>query len=177
MSDKITWDQFFMSMAYFVSMKSKDPSSRIGAILVGPENEVLSLGYNGLPRGVKDDLEEREERPIKYAFYEHGERNAIYNAARTGVQTVGSKCYTQGTPCADCARALIQAGIREVIVDYRWDENPKRSGSRAAWLKSAEVSLAMFKETGVKLRVYRGPLINRIKGLFSGDVTNLDENE
>lgn len=165
---KIDWDNYFMSMAYLVAMKSKDKSSHIGAIIVGPENEIISTGYNGLPRGVNDDMEERDLRPAKYAWYEHAERNSIFNAARNGVHTKGTCMYTQGTPCVDCARAIIQAGITDVIVDYRWDEQPRATTeNRAAWKEHAILSRQMFQEAGVNIRTYSGPLITELSGLMS----------
>ncbi len=175
MSKDISWDNFFMSMAYMASMKSVDPSSRIGAVIVGHSNEVISLGYNGLPRGVYEDIPARDERPLKYSFYEHGERNAIYNAARIGVSTLGARCYTMGTPCADCARAIIQSGIAEVIVDARWEDNPFLGNNRQKWKDSAVISREMFLEAGVKIRTYNGPLITDLSGLFSGNPLKLNE--
>lgn len=102
-------------MAEYVSTKSKDKSTKVGAVIVGPNNEVLSVGWNGFPRGVNDDVEERHERPAKYEWTEHGERNAIYNAARHGIRLDGTTLYTTHDPCADCARAIVQSGIRHVV--------------------------------------------------------------
>lgn len=169
----VSWDSFFMSMAYLAAMKSEDKSSKIGAVLVGNSNEIISIGYNGFPRKVNESESERHERPLKYSFYEHGERNSLYNAARIGVSTLGARCYTNGTPCVDCARGLIQAGLKEVIVDSRWEENPFAGNNRQKWLESAIYSKEMFKESGVILRIYRGELITEIKGLFSGQELSL----
>lgn len=161
----MNFDAYFMSMAYLVAMKSKDPKTKIGAVIVGPENEVLSVGYNGICRGVRDNIPERNERPIKYAFYEHAERNAIYNAARIGVITKGCKIYTQGVPCCDCARGIIQAGIHHVIVHYHWN---KKNGPK--WIESSEFSKQMFSETGITLTYYTGQLITNINGLNDGNI-------
>lgn len=114
------WDRFFIDMAQFVSTKSKDPSTKVGCVIVGVDHQVLSIGYNGFPRGVNGDndpLGPRWERPTKYEFVEHAERNAIYNAARTGICLNGATAYLnwEPTPCADCTRAFIQSGIVEVI--------------------------------------------------------------
>ncbi len=154
------WDKYHMSMAFLAAMKSKDPSTKIGAVIVGPNNEIRSTGYNGLPRGCNDTLPERDERPTKYFYYEHAERNAIYNAARMGIPLQGCKMYTQGVPCADCCRGVIQSGISEVIVWQAWDA----STVREKWLESCKYSTEMFEESGVIVRSYAGPLISEILG-------------
>jgi dCMP deaminase len=76
-NEEISWDQYFMSMAYLVSMKSKDKSTKVGCVIVGPDNEVVSTGYNSFPRLLNDNVAARSERPLKYMFIEHAERNAI----------------------------------------------------------------------------------------------------
>ena len=78
----MNWDTLFMSMVYLVAMKSKDDSTHLGAVIVSQDNEIRSFGYNGLARGINDDVVERQERPEKYFWFEHAERNAIYNAGR-----------------------------------------------------------------------------------------------
>ena len=155
MMKQLDWDEYFMSMAYFVAMKSKDQSTHVGAVIVGPDNEIRSTGYNSFPRGMKDDLPERHERPEKYFWFEHAERNAIYNLARMGTSSKGCKMYTQGLPCTDCARAVIQSGIMEVIVHSDW----MNSG---IWEEHAKRSVEMFEETGVAVRTYSGPLTDAI---------------
>ena len=157
-----------MSMAYLASMKSKDPSSRIGAIIVDENNHLISEGFNGFPRGVEDSEERYSNREIKYAMVSHGERNAIYAAANKGFSLKGCRIYTQGTPCCDCCKAIIQSGISEVIVDSRWEEMPKNIGNRAKWSAESEISKQMFKESRITIRLYDGPLISQIKGLYSG---------
>jgi len=114
------WDRFFIEMAAMVATKSKDPSTKVGCVLVGKDNQVLSIGYNGFPRGVMGDDDPngpRWERPTKYEYIEHAERNAIFNAARSGISVLGARAYMnwEPTPCADCTRALIQAGVCEII--------------------------------------------------------------
>lgn len=158
-----------MSMAYLVSMKSKDPRTKIGSIIVGPDNEVVSIGYNGICRGVCDNIPMRDERPDKYFYYEHSERNSLYNAARIGVSTKGCKIYTQGIPCADCARGIIQSGIVEVIVHKGWND---KNGQK--WIESAKFSKKMFVEACVSLTYYEGPIISKIVGLNNGVEINLD---
>lgn len=143
------WDDYFMTMAYLVASKSKDQSTHIGAVVVGPKNEVRSVGYNSFVRGLRDDVKERQERPEKYLWFEHGERNAIYNATLIGVSLEGCRMYTNGVPCMDCARGIIQSGIKEVIIDSKWDED-----NNEKWKEHHKKSLEMFAETGIKIISY-----------------------
>jgi dCMP deaminase len=142
------WDEYYLDICKVVAARSKDPHTQIGCVIAGPAHEIRSTGYNSLPRGIRDDVPERLERPTKYLWMEHAERNAIYNAARCGTPLEGCTLYVEIMPCMDCARALVQAGIREVIIsgarmsqytsDY-YDEH----------FRNVEV---LFKEAGVKVR-------------------------
>ncbi len=89
----MNWDQYFLNIAEQVKEKSKDRRTKIGAVIVGPDNEIVSTGYNSFPRGIDDDVEERQVRPEKYYWFEHAERNSIYNAARIGVRLKDTKMY------------------------------------------------------------------------------------
>lgn len=143
-----TWDQYFMQMVELVSTRSKDMHTRIGCVIVGPHHEVRSTGYNGFPRGIDDDKPERQWRPEKYYYFEHGERNAIYNAVRCGIALEGCIMYVKGTPCADCARAIIQSGITEVVLStFQLKER---------WKESCIAGHAMLTEAGVHVRVMGG---------------------
>jgi dCMP deaminase len=106
------------------------------------------MGYNGFPRGVDDDVEDRHERPTKLMYTEHAERNAIYSAARNGVRLLGSTMYMPGggVPCADCARALIQAGIKKFVGMDR-----KFEGKSSLWAESCAAGEAMLIEAGVEI--------------------------
>lgn len=149
-----SWDQYFMSLTYLTAMKSKDRSTKVGAVIVGPDNEVRSTGYNSPCRGIDDTREDIHERPLKYSFFEHGERNAIYNAARIGVSCKGARIYVTWCPCVDCARAIIQSGITEVVVHK---ENPNNNSER--WRESMLLSKEMFAACGVKFREWSGSLV------------------
>ena len=151
-----SWDDLFMTMAFLVACRSKDESSHLGAVIVGPDNEVRSVGYNNFPRGVNDNVPGRQQRPEKYLWFEHAERNAIYNSSLMGVSLKECRLYTNGIPCADCARAIINSGIKEVIVDFKWRWNGKR---HKKWEESVKRTLRMFEETGVSLRSYKGSYI------------------
>ena len=109
----MNWADYFMGFARHAACKSKD-STKVGAILVGPDGEVRLTAYNGPPRGV-EDREERRERPTKYLFASHAEANLVAFAAREGIRTAGCAVYVTHMPCAACARSLIQAGIVSVI--------------------------------------------------------------
>ena len=111
-----SWDEYYLDICKVVAARSKDPHTQIGCVIAGPAHEIRSTGYNSLPRGIRDDVPERLERPTKYLWMEHAERNAIYNAARCGTPLEGCTLYVEIMPCMDCARALVQAGIRAVII-------------------------------------------------------------
>ena len=126
-----SWDEYFLNQCDLVATRSKDRSTQVGAIVVGPIlHEVRSQGYNGFPSKIDDKVEERYTRPLKYLFTEHAERNAIYLAARAGVSLDECTMYVRWLPCADCARAIIQAGItrvvaRDIAISERWRESTK----------------------------------------------------
>jgi dCMP deaminase len=141
------WDSYFMAQARLVAKKSKDQSVQVGVVIVGPDHELRSSGYNGFCRGIDENIPERWERPIKYSWVEHAERNAIYNAARIGVSTKGCTAYMESPPCSDCGRALIQAGIIEVVVTT---QNPFRD--RKDWKESIQFAMDMLAEAGVHVR-------------------------
>lgn len=142
-----TWDEFFMLHVYLVASKSKDPSTKIGAVLV-TDNVLVSEGYNGFCRKVNDNVASRWERPAKYAWSEHGERNAIFNAARSGIKTLNSVMYTQGLPCVDCARSVVQAGISKIILHKQWEDAFKElTVNGRTWTE--DISAEMFAEAGV----------------------------
>jgi len=153
------WDKYFMSLVYLMSMKSKDENTKQGAVIVGPDNEIRSTGYNGFPRGLNDNIKERQERPEKYFWFEHAERNAIYNAVRHGTPLKGCRMYTGGVPCSDCARGIIQAGINKVIVHKLWNES-----NNEMWIEHSKRTIQMFKECGVELEFYDGEIIEKITG-------------
>jgi dCMP deaminase len=146
----MNWKEYFRNIAHQVKLKSKDERTQIGAVIVGEDNEIVSTGYNSFPRGISDDISERQERPEKYFWFEHAERNAIYNAARIGVSTKGTTMYlTCGIPCADCCRGIINAGITTIVCEVgdAGAKGPK-------WEESGKRSLQMFNEAGVKIQYY-----------------------
>ena len=130
----MNWTDYFYNIAQQVKEKSKDERTKVGAVIVGKDKEIVSTGYNSYPRGIVDNRPERQERPEKYFWFEHAERNAIYNAARIGVSTKGCTMYlTCGIPCADCARGIINAGISRIFVtraqgpsSQKWHDSAER---------------------------------------------------
>jgi dCMP deaminase len=156
----MNWQEYYMSMAFLVAMKSKDKSTKVGAVVVGPGGEIRSTGYNGFCRGVLDK-EERFQRPLKYKFTEHAERNACYNAVRMGVSLLDCTMYTHSIPCSDCARAIIQSGI-SVLVTYKPYDEDNSDGFAERWNEDCEIAMEMLMEAGVKWIQYDGPVVTNI---------------
>lgn len=143
------WNYRFMEIALHVSTWSKDTSTKVGCIIVGPDKEIRSQGYNGFPRGVDDTKPIRQTRPTKYSFYEHAERNAVYNACLFGASLKGCTLYVTTPPCADCARAIIQSGIKRVYY-LEPAANATKITDKFNWRETVKISFQMFKEAGVK---------------------------
>ena len=141
------WHNRFMELAELVKTWSKDPSTKVGAVVVGPDREIRSTGYNGLVSGVDDNKSERMERPTKYDFFEHAERNAVYNACLIGATLKGCVIYVTSMPCPDCARAIIQSGIK-MVVTRRLEPDP--AAPTGTWRDKLVYSEEMFREAGVK---------------------------
>jgi dCMP deaminase len=142
----MTKDLKFLNIAQSISRLSKDPQTKVGAIILGPAGEGGPWGYNGAPRGCKADEDGRfATREEKMLWAEHAERNAIYAAARTSFSTVGGTMYITHAPCIDCARAIVQAGIKKVFF-------PEPSNEfLAKWSKSFGLSAYLFHECGVEM--------------------------
>jgi len=146
------WDTRFFQLCHLTATWSEDRRRKVGAVIVGAANEVRAIGYNGLPRGVSGKVDERhspEERE-KYHWFEHAERNAIYNAARAGTSVQGCRLYVSLFPCADCARGIIQSGIVQVNTFDRPDKDDN-------FERSFEVALTMFEEAQIELRIFSEP--------------------
>jgi dCMP deaminase len=143
------WHAYYLAVCRSVALRSKDPHTQIGCVIVGPAHEIRSTGYNSFPRGINDHVSERLRRPEKYLWFEHAERNAIYNAARAGTPLEGCTIYVEVVPCMDCARAIVQAGIVRVVVDA--DRMRQYSSKRYdSEFKKVKV---LFKEARTKMEV------------------------
>ncbi len=143
----VDWDRRYLELAEFVGRWSRDPDRKVGAVIVGPEGGVRAVGYNGLPRGADEGFTERYSRTgeRKYAWIEHAERNAIYAAARVGTPLAGCRIALSWFPCMDCARALVQVGITEILAIRRDLSDPR-------WKTSFEQSTQLLEEAGVRIR-------------------------
>ena len=139
-TDYISWDEYFMGVAMLAARRSKDPSTQVGACIVSPENIIISTGYNGMPQGCSDDEFpwDRDGAETKYPYVVHAELNAILNA--NGRDLRGSRIYVALFPCNECAKAIIQSGIKEVL--YLSD--------KYATTPSTQASKRMLKAAGVK---------------------------
>lgn len=136
------WHRRFLDLSEQIATWSKDPSRGVGAVIVSPSKQIVSTGFNGLPRGV-EDRPERLERPVKYDLIVHAEMNAIIQCARNGVTPIDCAIYSSFFPCVNCALAIVQSGI-ETVVTYRPADGDEH------WLESIDKSRAVFDEAGVE---------------------------
>lgn len=149
--------KYYELAKYQADLFSKDPSKKVGTIILAPDSlQILSVGYNGMPRKINENIIERWERPLKYKFTEHAERNAIYNACRHGTPLEGSTAIITMYPCCDCARALIQSGINIIVTEV-----PNYEDDR--WGEDFKISNEMFNEAGLKQILLNKNEINSIK--------------
>ena len=154
--DYITWDEYFMGVAMLSSMRSKDPNTQVGACIVSEDNKILSMGYNGFPRGCSDDEFPwaREGAPLdnKYLYSTHSELNAILNYR--GGSLEGSKLYVTLFPCNECAKAIIQAGIKTVIYkEDKYQDSPSVRASKRM-LNAAGVRYYQYEMTGRMIKIH-----------------------
>lgn len=132
------WDQRFLELAEHVATWSKDPRTQVGAVVVDDKKRVVSVGFNGFPRGVLDLAERLDNREVKYTFVAHAERNALDNAP---IMTDGCTLYSPLFPCSECAKTIIQKGIKRVVSRPIFEDVPK-----FRW----DITVLMFKEAGVE---------------------------
>ena len=154
MKAQLNWDEYFMGMAVLSSLRSKDPSTKVGAVIVNEEKTVVSIGYNGMPRHIDDDdltWNKGEGLDSKYLYVCHAELNAILNA-RNGSSLSNCTVYVTLFPCNECTKAIIQTGIKEVVYISNKYENTT----------GVQASKRMLLLAGVKIRHYEGriPEIN-----------------
>ena len=134
-----------LELALMVASWSKDDSTKVGAVIMTNDGKPVSFGYNGIPKGLDDDVPERNERPTKYKWYAHAEKNAIDLASKSDL----SDCimYVTFSPCAVCAQSIIQKDIKTLVVDSRFtaDKMPER------WQEDMQIATSMLKEAGVEI--------------------------
>lgn len=146
--DYISWDEYFMGVATLSAMRSKDPNTQVGACIVSPEHKILSMGYNGFPLGCSDDefTWEREGEDNKYFYSTHSELNAILNYR--GGSLEGATIYVTLFPCNECAKAIIQSGIRTLVYDSDKYADTAMVKASKKMLKAAGVQIIPYKHTG-----------------------------
>lgn len=140
-----TWSERFMALAEHVATWSKDPSTQVGCVIVDKQKRVVSLGFNGFPRGIKDLNERYIDKEVKYLFVAHAERNALDNAP---LSVEGCTLYSPLLPCNECAKSIIQKGISKVI-----SYEPEEDRPHLHW----DITRQMFKEAGVQLYTIKKP--------------------
>ena len=144
------WNARGIEVARTVAKWSKDRSTQVGAVVLMEDGTPLTFAYNGFARGVDDDVECRHERPEKYKWTSHAEENAIANLARTGVPAMGAILFVTHYPCAGCARKIIQAGFKRVVVD----KASMNEDFLERWKDDMDTSKEMFAEGGVEVVVW-----------------------
>ena len=154
--DYISWDEYFMGVAKLSGMRSKDPNSQVGSCIVSQNNKILSMGYNGLPNGCSDDeypwaREGDDPLETKYVYAVHSELNAILNYG--GGSLKGAKIYVSLFPCNECAKAIIQAGIKEVIYDCDKYEDTASVIASKRMMDSAGVRYYQYHRTGREVKI------------------------
>ena len=146
--DNISWDEYFMGIAVLSALRSKDPNTKVGAVIVSPDNKVISIGYNGMPRQLDEDQlswNKGEGLDSKYLYVCHAEFNAILNT-QVGGTLKGARLYVTLFPCNECAKAVIQTGIKEVIyLDNKYADQTSTIASKK-----------MLDLAGIKLRKFEG---------------------
>ena len=139
------WDTRFLLLARHIAQWSQDPSTKVGCVVVGPDREIRSTGFNGFPRGIEDSVERLHDREKKYPLVCHAEENAIMHAARIGVALKGCVAYVTWPPCTRCARSFVQAGVSELVYPAGLDI-PDR------WQEDFGISNRLLHEAGLRVR-------------------------
>ena len=155
--DYISWDEYFMGVAKLTAQRSKDPNSQVGACIVGEDHRILSMGYNGFPRGCSDDEypwdREGDDLGVKYTYVTHAELNAILNFKGSNMDLEGASLYVTLFPCNECAKAIIQTGIRNVIYGSdKYADAPSTIASKRMF-SSAGVSYRRYEPSGRKVEI------------------------
>ena len=154
-TDYITWDEYFMGVAKLSAMRSKDPNTQVGACIVSDDNKILSMGYNGFPIGCSDDefpwAREGDALNNKYFYTTHSELNAILNYRRGSLE--GAKLYVTLFPCNECAKAIIQAGIKTLVYDDDKDKDTPSVIASKRMLDAAGVRYYRYKRTDREISI------------------------
>ncbi len=183
--DRPSWDKTYMTLCYLIAMRSPDDSTKVGCVITTKDHVPVAMGYNGLPRGIEKTEELNkilQKRPDKYFYYEHAERNAIYNAGRIGVrmEDLGHTMYISWIPCADCARAILQEGVKELVIHKQGQEALAHSrGEVMSWDDDHAAAMYMLKTSSKapSIRYYDGDIITDLYGFFTGKKYDFVEGE
>jgi dCMP deaminase len=162
------WDRRFLRIAEEVRLWSKDPGTKVGCVLVS-ERRILSTGYNGFPQTISDDLDRYIDREYKLSVTVHAEKNAILNAAKNGTKVEGSTLYVTFPPCSQCAAAIIQAGVAQIVCP-----DPAQAPER--WRSSFLAASDLFYEAGVKVLYYSDSDLCLTETVQSAGPTGLTDN-
>ena len=154
--DYISWDEYFMGVAILSAARSKDPNTQVGCCIVSQDHKILSMGYNGFPIGCSDDLfpwlrEGEDDLETKYFYTVHSELNAILNYR--GGSLEGAKLYVSLFPCNECAKAIIQSGIKEVIYDSNKYGDTAKVQASMRMFDAANVRYHQYRRTGRKIEI------------------------
>ena len=154
--DYISWDEYFMGIAKLSALRSKDPNTQVGACIVSEDNKILSMGYNGMPIGCDDDefpwnRDSEDPYDNKYYYSTHSELNAILNYR--GGSLEGAKIYVTLFPCNECAKAIIQCGIKKVIFDDNKYEDTSSVKASERMFKSAGVEVEQYERSNEKIEI------------------------
>lgn len=141
------FDVTCMKQVYLAAERSKDPSTKIGSVLVKDKN-IIGTGYNGFARNILDLPDRYNDRETKYKYVVHSEANAILTCARLGISTLNSILYTMAMPCNECMKSIIQGGIKKIVIHKQW---PTMIHSK--WEEASEISNIMMKEAGIELEI------------------------
>ncbi len=155
--EHISWDEYFMGVAKLTAERSKDPNSQVGACIVSEDHRILSMGYNGFPMGCSDDeypwAREGDELSVKYTYVTHAELNAILNFRGSNTSLSGAILYVTLFPCNECAKAIIQTGIRHIIYESdKYADTPSTIASKMMF-DSAGVTYRRYENSGRKVTI------------------------
>lgn len=142
------WNKRFIDLANYIALWSKDRSKKVGSVIVDDDRRVISMGYNGFPQNINDDIEERHQKPLKLFYVVHAEANAISSANRSGAKTKGATIYITFPPCSECAKLIIQNGIKRVICR-------EMESDKSSWLETTTIARQMLEEAGVEFIYYK----------------------
>lgn len=149
-------DEYWLTLCARKGQESPDPRTKVGCVIIAPNESILCVACNDYPRGIRPTTNQRTEPPMKYIWIEHAERNAIYHAARLGLSTDGCTMVVELVPCIECARAIIQAGIAQVVLN----QHRCAAYSGTKYSEEHSVAMGMLAEAGVPIRFARPGMID-----------------